>query len=83
MTEKHRTIVEAERRLKDLLDQIHYSTTSLTHLMVKAYRNGMEAKSGDYGFMLVRETVDKALGAYQTAIAQPENKVAVRPEVSL
>lgn len=81
--EKHRTIVEAERRVKDLIDSIHYATTSLTHLLVKAYRNGMSSQSGEVAYTLLDEAVSKSEEAFQNAIAQPENKIATRPEVSL
>lgn len=80
---KSQQTLAAEKKLKEILDEIFYSTTSLTHALVKAYRNGMPPESGITAHEMVRDAVRKSQEAYNAAIAQPENKVATRPEVSL
>jgi hypothetical protein len=73
----------AEKKLREVMEEIFYATTSLTHALVKAHRNGMKAQSGEEAFAMIEGTVAKGLEAYRAAIAQPENKVAQRPEVNL
>lgn len=82
MTKSPQTIA-AEKKVAEVLDAIFYSTTSLTHALIKAYRNGMDGKSGVDAIVLVGATLDTALEAYKTAIAQPETKPAIRPVVNL
>ena len=73
----------AEKKLKEILEEIYYATTSLTHALIKAHRNGMLGESGEVAFDLIQNTATLARNAYRAAIAQPENKIAARPEVSL
>lgn len=83
MPDKAPATVKAERKTGEILDAIYYSTESLTHQLVRAYRNGMPGASGESAFVLIEATIKEARAAYNAAIAQPENKVAKRPEVSL
>lgn len=73
----------AEKKLIEILDAIFYSTTSLTHLLVKAHRSGMPGNSGQWAHDLINKTVEESRRTFDAAIAQPENKVAARPVVDL
>jgi hypothetical protein len=83
MTTKTPQVLAAEKKVREILDLLFYDTTSLTHALVKAFRNGMPAESGIAAHEIIRDTLRKSQEAYTAAIAQPENKVAARPEVSL
>lgn len=80
---KHPSRVAAERKTQEILGLIHYDTTSLTHALVKAFRNGMQPEGGEKAFSLIESALKEARVGYQAAIAQPENNVAKRPEVVL
>lgn len=82
MTKSQQTLT-AERKLRDILDAIHYDTTSLTHALVKAYRSGMNGDSGIAAYALLGQALKESEDAYKAAIAQPENKIAARPQVNL
>lgn len=73
----------AKKKAEEILGAIHYDTTSLTHALVKAYRSGMPGPSGAAVFGQLREAIREAENAYATAIAQPEQKPAIRPVVNL
>jgi hypothetical protein len=62
---------------------IHYDTTSLTHALVKASRAGMPKESVDKATGLLLECVRDMDSAVKIAIAQPENRSAIRPVVEL
>ena len=83
MTNKSQQTLTAEKKLRDILDLVHYETSSLTHALVKAYRSGMPAESGDAAYSLLSRAMQESQAAYKAAIAQPENKVAARPQVNL
>ncbi len=76
-------VIEAEKKVREILDGIYYDTTSLTHKLVKAFRNGMPAESGIAAHELIRDALRRSQETFVAAVAQPENKVASRPEVSL
>lgn len=80
---KHPARVAAERKTQEILGQIHYDTTSLTHALVKAFRNGMPADGGEKALNMISTAVADARAGYLAAIAQPENLSAKRPEVNL
>ena len=73
----------AERKTREILDEVFYNTNSLTHALVKAHRNGMPPEGGTVALNLIIEACEKAKSTYKAAIAQPENKMAARPEVNL
>lgn len=83
MNAKSQQTLAAEKKLREILDEIFYSTSSLTHALVKAFRNGMPGENGTQAHEMIRDAVRKSQEAYTAAIAQPENKVATRPEVNL
>jgi hypothetical protein len=82
MTKSQQTL-HAERKLAEILGAIHYDTTSLTHALVKAFRNGMDPHGGQKAHDALQIAISEMFIAFQTAVAQPENKTAVRPQVSL
>jgi hypothetical protein len=80
---KPATTLAAEKKVKEILGEIYYDTNSLTHALIKAVRGGMEPASGRMAIRLIQSALEDAALAYDTAIAQPEIKQAVRPVVEL
>jgi hypothetical protein len=80
---KHPSRVAAERKVGEIVGQIHYDTTSLTHALVKAFRNGMPAEKATGALDLIAKATEECRAAFAMAIAQPENNLAKRPEVNL
>jgi hypothetical protein len=76
-------VLQAEKKVKEIMDDIHYGTTSLTHALVRGYRNGMKKESGDTAISLILQAVKECETAYEIAVAQPEQKAAIRPMVDL
>lgn len=81
--EKSPQTKQAERKLGEILGAIHYDTSSLTHQLVKSFRNGGSKEAGQRARDLLVRAADEMMAAYQSAIAQPENNVASRPVVDL
>lgn len=76
-------IRQAEKRVAEILEQIHYATSSLTHDMIKAYRAGMTEASGENAYALLRAAILESEEAWGIAIQQPEQRPAIRPVVEL
>lgn len=73
----------AENRVTEILKLLHYDPNSLTHLLVRAYRNGMAKESADKAILEIKKACDDSLATYHAAVAQPEPKVTERPVIEL
>lgn len=80
---KPQQIIRAKKKAEEILDSIHYATTSLTHSLVSAYRAGMEPTKAAEILELIRGAVAQSEEAFRIAVAQPEQKAAIRPVVNL
>ena len=76
-------VKKAEKLVLEILDSVHYGTTSLTHGLIKASRAGMPEASGYAALDLISAAVQETRAAWEIAIQQPEQKAAVRPKVEL
>lgn len=80
---KPQAVLQAEKRVKGLLDEIHYATSCLTHDLIKAYRAGMKEESVKEVYRLLANACLDSEVAVDIAIKLPEQKAAIRPVVEL